>query len=176
MLAETYAVLMSCNYYFVSLKQAFEQKIYKKSVKTLPGWGRIIPVEIASLLPGTVALLDGVGLPISKALGLVFPGVSEADLGGHRRYQTSLAASSGDGFPGWRRGGAGASCPCPHLDIFNHVPSFAALVGCFQQDSETTGNKCVLHSGCHVINSVKNNSQSACVTNSKRELGVRTPM
>lgn len=95
----------------------------------------IIPVEIANpqltafeKLTGTAALLDGVRLPISKALGLVFPGVSEADLGGCRRYQTSLAASwevapqAGGGEEGWE---PPAVSP---LDISERVPSFAALV------------------------------------------------
>lgn len=139
------------------------------------GWDGIIPVEIANpqltafeKLTGTAALLDGVRLPVSKALGLFFPGVSEADLGGCRRYQTSLAASSGGGFPGWRRrGGVGASCPCPHWTSRSMSPRLLLwlLVSSETARAQVT-NVCYIQDVMSQT-SVKNNSQSACVTNIK---------
>lgn len=73
-----------------------------------------------------------------------------------QRYQLSLAASSGQEPPA-------------HVPSGTPRPTSLCLLSQLVVSSETERAEVmnVLHPGCHVINGVKNNSQSACVTNIK---------
>lgn len=105
-----------------------------------------------------------------------FPRCEQSRPGGHGRYQPSFAAAASsckDMLSRLEEKRSGNLQPRCQWYTSKRVLLFAAFVAV---SSETPGNECMLHSGCHVINSVKTNSQSTRVTNIKHQLGIHVLM